>query len=303
MKRNILFTAFLFIVLSAGYSQDKIITLNKDTIECKINKVSKSAIFFDVFNSGVRTSGRVSIDSLLNYSISVNPSEKEKMPINQFPFERLRLGINAGPGFLLASSEEAEDSMESLGLEPGQAQAYYSDLKSGFNADAGITFLITPDYGAGVKYKFFKTNARTEGFFDPGDGVNLIYSTFEEQIYINYIGAMFSYCYPMGDKNIFKLNLNFSAGLATYRNEAGYMGSYLLLTGKDFGMDACVGFEYFFKPKLSVVADLSAFYATFSKLKVSDGSSSSTLELEKDSYEDLSRLDISLGIRFYIFKR
>jgi hypothetical protein len=303
MKTCILVAILTAFLSSTGYPQDKIITLKKDTIDCKIIKVSKNYVFFAVSVKGIRSSGKLPVDSLLNYSISVKTAAEEKTREKPDPFERLQLGISGGPGFLFASSEKAEIYMESMGLDPGLIETYYSDLKSGINVNADISFMVTPKYGAGFKYRFLITSAIIEGFFDPGEGANLFYSTYEEQIYVNYFGPMFAYRQSIGNKNLFKLNLNCSIGLATYRNEVGCLSNYLLLTAKDFGMEASVGMEFLINRKISITADLSAFYATFSKMKASDGSSTTTLELEKENYEDLSRLDLSLGIRFYIFKR
>src|SRR4030042_2045925 len=116
--------------------------------------------------------------------------------------------------------------MISQGLTTEEAKSYYKDLKSGINANADLTFLITPNYGAGIKYRFFDTSNSVEGFFDPQDGVHLIYTTYSEQIYVNYLGGMFLYQQLMGNRVSFKLNSACSFGLATYRNEAEYLNGY-----------------------------------------------------------------------------
>jgi hypothetical protein len=64
MKRNLLIAILFFSFLSTGFPQDKIITLNSDTINCKIIKISFNTIYFDVINKGVKTSGK-SMESLI----------------------------------------------------------------------------------------------------------------------------------------------------------------------------------------------------------------------------------------------
>lgn len=303
MKKNLLTAILLFGILTSGYSQDKIITLNKDTIDCKINKVSHNTIYFDLATRGVKSSGKLPLNSVLNYTVSGKPIQKEQIVVSTDSFERLRVGINGGPGYLTGSSKKAEDNMVGQGLAREQAQSYYRNMKLGIHANADLTWLITPKYGAGIKYKIFDTSGSLEGFFDPQDGVTLLYSTYREQIYVNFIGASFFYQQFTGSGKSLKFNSSYAIGLATYRNEAEYLNGYYLLTGKNFGIDASLGLEYFITRHFSVGADLSAFYSSIRKIKISDGSTTTTVDLEKDNYENLTRLDLSFGFRLYIWNK
>jgi hypothetical protein len=303
MKRNLLTAILLFGLLSSGYSQDKIITLNYDTIDCKINKILHNTIFFDITTMGVKSSGKLPITSVLNYTISVKAVQEELNGVITDRFERLRFGMNGGPGYILASSKDAEDYMVSFGITSGQAQSYYKDLKLGLYTDADLTYLITQNYGAGIKYKFFDTSSCLEGFFDPQDGVHLIYTTYKEQIYVNFFGALFVYQQSLGSQNLFRLNSAFSFGLTTYRNEAEYLNGFYLLTGKNFGTGTSFGLEYFITSYFSAGVDLSAFYSSIRKIKITDGTNTSKVDLEKENYENLTRLDLSFGIRFYLWKK
>ena len=87
--------------------------------------------------------------------------------------------------------------------------------------------------------------------------------------------------------------------MTTYRDEAEYLHGYYLLTGKNAGADLGIGLEYFLTSRISLGADLSAFYSSIRKITITDGSSTSTIELDKENYENLSRIDLSAGIRIY----
>ena len=303
MKRRlillILFAGFCFTV----FSQDKIITLNHDTIDCRITKISNNTVFFEVMTKGVKSSGELPLTSILNYTASGKEGIQEKKPINTEQFERIHIGVGGGFGHMLASSEKAEDYMVDMGLASAQAESYYKDLKTGFYADADVTYLFKTNYGAGIKYKFFDTSAGIEGFFDPQDGVNLIYTTYKEQIYVNYLGASFYYQQYIGMQKTFRLNSEISIGMAAYRNEAEYLNGYFLLTGKNIGMDTRLGLEYLITKNISAGADLGLFYSTIRKLKMTDGTSSVDIELEKDNYENISRIELSVGLRFYFLDK
>ena len=171
LKENtlkILLFMVLFYSLSVTvYSQDKIITKINDTIDCKITKITRNTIYFDMFTRGVKTAGSLPLSNVVNYTISATGNTEKPESFIRNSFERLRLGISGGAGYLLASSEKAEEYLASQGLESSKAKSYYRNMKTGWNANADLTFMITPDFGAGFKYKFFYTSGSVEGFFDP----------------------------------------------------------------------------------------------------------------------------------------
>jgi len=306
LKRILLSAFLLFSLISSGYSQDKIITLNYDTIDCKINKISNNIIFFEVYTKGVRSTGKIPLTGVLNYTISSNlvENKKEKRTVITDPFRRLRLGINGGIDYLFASSKEAEAYMsDNFGITSSEAKSYYRDLKLGYNANGSLTYLITPEYGAGIKYSFFSTSAGIESFVDPQDGVHLIYASYNEQIYVNYIGAVFYAQQTFGNKSKVLLNSACSFGLATYRNEAEYLKEYYLITGMNIGTDVSIGFEYFINRSISIGADLSALFSSIRKMEITDGINTTTIDLDKENYENLSRIGFSAGIRFYLWNK
>lgn len=303
MKHSILIAILFFGLLSSGYSQDKIITVNNDTIDCKITKISRNIIYFDLITRGVKTTGSLPLSSVLNYTISAAETPEKQKASGIYSFERIRLGFSGGAGYLTASSEKAEESLTSQGLSADQAKSYYRNMKTGWDANADLTFLITPYLGTGFKYKFFYTAGSLEGFFDPQDGVNLIYSTYGERIYVNYYGAMFYYQQFIGANESFRFTSAYSFGLTTYRNEAEYLNRYYLLTGRNYGIDGSIGLEYLITDRLSAGADLSFFYSSIRKMDMTDGTNSQTIDLDKDNYENLSRLEFSIGIKFYLWNK
>ena len=131
----------------------------------------------------------------------------------------------------------------------------------------------------------------------------MIYASYKEQIFVNYIGAVFYAQQTFGTKNKFLLNSACSFGLATYRNEAEYLKEYYLLTGMNIGTDVSIGFEYFINRSISVGADLSALFSSIRKMEITDGINSTTIDLDKENYENLSRIGFSAGIRFYLWNK
>jgi len=294
-----------FISLSVtGHSQDKIITITNDTIDCKITRISRSTIFFDLNTNSVKTSGSLPVSKVLNYTISATGVTADKpKSLSSNPFERMRLGINGGGGYMLASSKKAEEAMTGQGIDAAKAKSYYRNLKTGWLANADLTFMITPDVGTGFKYKFFYTSGNVEDYIDFQDGVHLIYTNYGERIFVNYYGPMACYQSYLNAAETYRMTTTYSFGLTTYRNEAEYLNEYLLLTGRNLGTDFAINLEYYITDNLSLGAELSAFYSILRKVKITDGTNTQTIDLDKETYENLSRLDLSIGIRFYFWNK
>jgi len=299
MKKILLFVIVMLGLVSAVNSQDKIITINYDTIDCKINKISHNTIYFDLNNWGVKSSGKIPLNNVLNYIVSGKTDPKVQKSSSTVSGKKVRFSLSGGAGYRIGSTQNAEDQMVSQGFAFDQAESYYNDMKLGISANADFYLLITPNYGAGIKYKFFYNSSSTEGFIDPQDGVHLYYTTYREKIYVNFVGASLFYQQFIGSQKSLELNSALSLGLTTYRDEAEYLRGYYLLTGKNVGADFSIGLEYFITSGISLGADLSAFYSSIRKVKITDGTSTSTIELEKENYENLSRIDLSAGIRIY----
>lgn len=302
MKKLFLFILLDIILHFTCFSQDKIITVQHDTIDCKITRVTRNMICFDLVTAGVKTSGRIPAGSVVTYIVSGKGSTVDMSLPDEKRFSRLNVGINSGFGYLTGSSKKAEEAMTGsvTGFSAGNAKAYYRRLKSGFYGDADVAWMIKPNFGTGIRYKFFDTNSSTEGYFDPQDGVHMMYGNYSEQIYVNYFGAQFLYSQYAGRKKSLLLTSSYSLGLAAYRNEAEYIMGRYLLTGKGLGMDSKISLEYFVSPRFSLGTGLSFFYSTLRKVKITDGTNTSTSNLDKENYENLSRVELSFGIRFYL---
>ncbi|HOF20295.1 MAG TPA: hypothetical protein PLO24_03510 [Bacteroidales bacterium] len=215
---------------------------------------------------------------------------------------RIRFDMNAGAGYLLAGTWKARDALVSQGADPRGAESYYKNLKTGWSTGAGLTYMIKPQLGAGFRYRFFYTSGSLTGFFDPQDGIHLLYGTYGEKICVNFYGPSLSYHISPGYRKL-QVHFAYSAGMTTYRNEAEYINNYLLISGRNLGIDASMGLEYFITDYLSAGAELSSFVTSLRKINLSDGTNSSSVKLDKKNYENLSRIELLLGIRFYFWNR
>ena len=244
MKISFSLLLLFFFISYIGASQDKIITAQNDTINCKIKKITKKSIYFDLNTKNVKSSGEVPVSEVSHYIIEPKSSENQEVIQKEFvPYQHLRLALGGGFGYLFASSKEAEQELVDQGFTKKQSQSFFNGLRLGYLGNADLTYFISPNYGIGAKYKFFETSNSQEGFLDPQDGVNLIYGNLGEKIYVNFFGATFHSQQWIAKQQKLKLNSTYALGLATYRNEMDVVTNCLLLTGKSFGMDINLGIE------------------------------------------------------------
>jgi len=298
MNIKTILTIAFFSVVFLTKAQDRIVTTQNDTIDCKISKVTSSDIFFTLKTGNVITKGKVDRSNVLSYYSENSEAGENAGFIAPVP-SRWRLGLSGGLNYLTASSSEAETELVQQGVTKQDAKSYYNDLKLGQSGGADLHYMVTKMYGIGMIYKFYSTKSKIESFFDPQDGVNLIFGQMNEKIYVHYSGLSFYSEQFLKSNPKLKLSSYYSMGMAFYRNEAIVVNSPFLLTGKAFATNLDLGLEYFVFPRISAGINLSYFLSSLKKVTLSDGYSTTTQELEKENYENISRLDLSVGIRFY----
>ena len=296
----ILLTCF---ISAQGYSQDWIKPINHDTLSCKITRVTKDAVYFGINTNGIQTSGKILKTNIAGYHIA----GEEKLP---FPgqeiiptYKRITLGLNGGYGYLLGSTTNAINSMTSVGFTRDQAESYYNDLKSGFNFAGELYYTLSSSYSIGLTDKFFTNSASATNALEDPNFMTIVYYSSSEKIYVNYTGLAVSFNQPFGKRARLRLNSSLSFGVTNYRDEAFYTNTYALITGICPGTDLNVGIEYRINDLVSLNAGVSSYISYLKKVKVTDGASTTKITLEKGNAENLSRLDLSAGIRFYFLKR
>lgn len=304
MKKSVLIALLITSLFSGLAGQERIITFRNDTIDCRITRITRNMIYFDTSVRGIKTSGKIPVTDVYSYyvmptgkGVQVKQAEEETLAGS------LRISLNGGMAYLTANSDQAEEALTGFGVTPAKARAYYKDLKTGWFGSADASWIFNRKYGIGLKYKFFNTGAATEGYFDPGDPFNLYYTTYTENIYVNYGGVLLSGFEPLGSRNLFTLYSSFSAGITFYRDETGVFSEAVLITGKALGMDCTFGLDYRITPLISAGAELSFFASTLRSINFTDGETEQSQELEKENYENLSRMEVSVGIRFYLWNK
>ena len=318
----------LLLLLSFSYAkgQDKIITLQNDTILCRIVTVTPTRIQYEqkIDNQQHTTGKFISIEQVREYyresQLHETSSPVLKIKPASEPFDRWRVGIRGGGAYLLSAFSNVEKNMHNLGIPQSKIDDYNKQLRNGTCFGADIHYFITPFFGAGVNYSLFANSVQLDYilglnlYYDFSNSVPIYlgysipsyYSVNEKsKFYVNYIGPSVVFRHWLDKSRKFRLNEELSIGYARYREENRidlYQYTFLsntLMEGNALGGNIQLSFEYYPMSWLSVGANAGVSLTTFKSVKITTKDESQAIDLDADNHLNMSRFDYSLGIRFH----
>lgn len=167
---------------------------------------------------------------------------------------------------------------------PSTLTDYIESLKSGYSYGMDLMYFFNDYFGMGLKASQYKSGKKeTEG------------GNIRDDISIGFVGPEF--CTRLLSKNnISALFVAIAIGYSGYRDEAFY--NYpMLVKGNTIGMGMDLGYDIGLSKNWAIGFQLSAVLGTLTEVDLTRGSQSVHLELDKDSYESLARVDFSVGLR------
>ncbi len=311
MNRFTLLPLFLLLFINAK-AQDKIISINQDTIHCRIVSISNERIFYEQKNNDGSITGKsMPLSQVAEYLKLHQPetnsyTDKPEEPKSKFiPENRFSLRLDAGystmPWYLdnLQLSSEMPD--------------YYDKLKSGFHINAGAHYMIRSFLGLGAEYSFFKTDASGSMPIEYFSSVFLMQSE-ECRQYIHYLGGSVLFQQHPDARKKFTVSESLSAGVLFLRLEdqstypdvsmSGYsdMSDNLLLTGNSFSAKVGLSAEYKLFEFVSLGLGGDFIWCSLKKASFeSRGSDNDSYSSDKEELSEplkVSRIDYSLVLRF-----
>jgi len=224
MKLSFLVVSLMLCSFTFSFAQDRIVTINNDTILCKIVRKGTHSITFRQNTGPVQTTGRIDRIEVKELIIT---ETTDRLPEPGIPSQRLRLSLTGGLSYLLASTEDAKVTAMAQGWTQQQADSYYRQLKLGWSGSAGLHYLFDSGIGLGLNYRFFTSGADEWVTIDPQDGVNLYYGQMKENMYVSYAGPSLLTIQSSGNGDKLRITSAVSAGMMFYRNEASVIQNKL----------------------------------------------------------------------------
>ena len=217
--------------------------------------------------------------------------------------ERWRISIAGGPGYMFASSKDAENELIGLGNDRRKVKDFYKKYKLGWQGNADVHYLFNQHMGVGVKYALFATSSTLNDISFSnynGDGLHIFSGDIDETLYVNYVGPTFLGQIFINRDKTWKASALISYGYTSYRMESYTMDFPMLVTGSSFGVYEDIGIEYFVGRQVALGLNISTFFSTLKKFNVQNNQGSQKIELPNDERENISRISGSLSFRIYL---
>jgi hypothetical protein len=282
-------TFILMIVCLKIEAQDLIVTKGGDSLNCKVTKVEPDYVYFTIRQDDKNLPTLLPKNELtaLKFKYYSTPEVIPEPKVRE-EFPRLRIGANGGWSTRLAKIHEDVDDAQ---------RNYLKSLKSGYNYSFDLTYYFSLQSGIGAKYAAFRSKYGIEDFhYDLSNGQTFI-GELSDDITINFIGPFYSTrAMTKSKKNSFIANMGL--GYVGYKDKVFILEENLTLTGSTFGLCFDLGYDIGISQSLALGIQLSVVTGNLTKYEISDGVNSQVVELDEDNYENLSRFDLSVGLRF-----
>lgn len=287
MKKFIFILCFLSSLNMVSNAQDLIITTEGDTLNCKITKQKGNYVYFIFKHENETRNTLLSIEQInklkKNYfskpEVSASIYAANMKSDNSYCFF-----IDAGGGFRSADiyetgSEDVDD--------------FLKKLKNGFHLSLGAIRYWGEYFGAGVEYSLFKASHSMNDIHASGGVIGKT----KNNTSIHYVGPSFNMRFA-SHRNLNAFVISMGIGYLGYKDKLDMDGQSITFTGGNIGYTTSIGYDIALSEKAALGFKLSIVSGSLSKMKFSLGPQQETLELEGDERENLSRINISVGLRF-----
>jgi opacity protein-like surface antigen len=206
---------------------------------------------------------------------------------NDDELPRFRISLQGGWSYRLAKVADVGDAY---------IKEYLRGLKPGFHLGVDGAFFFTENYGAGLKYAYFNAKNEINNVTVTTPSGETKTGLMKDNVHIHYFAPEFYSRFPFLDNKLVLL-AGASIGYLRYVDN-GVLVDPLTITGGTVGVGFDVGLDYMITPHFGVGANLGLIGGSLGTLKYNYGAGETEVELDDDQRENLTRLDLSVGVRW-----
>ncbi|SEI78246.1 hypothetical protein SAMN04487995_2189 [Dyadobacter koreensis] len=162
---------------------------------------------------------------------------------------------------------------------------YLRNLKSGYSIGADIYRFILPQVALGMKYNLFKS----QGDFDKRNS---------DDITVQFVGPSVLYQHPFKN-NTTSVLASFAMGYQSYVNKGMSDSKDFTNRGNAMGWAVSVGLEQKLGNHFALNISGACYLGTSYKFRRKMGGVTETIKLSQEKFEDLSRVELTLGLKFF----
>jgi len=273
-------------------AQDLIVTNEGDSINCKITKVKPDNIYFTFSYKDEIKNTLLPVSQIANYQ--KNYYSTAEVPADKIPgkeiYPHFRFAISGGWSYRTAKISPDI---------PSDFNDYYNKLKSGFHYDIDVSYYFAEMLGVGLRYNEFLSSNKIIGnvYVTYPDGTTE-YGDLKDNIRIKFIGPTFNARFFNSTKKNCLL-LEIGLGYMNYQDKGYLVSPPKTIKGNTMGSFFGVGYDLGISKNLALGFQLTLLTGQLYQYTVSDGISTQTVKSDDGgSIENLSRIDLSIGLRF-----
>jgi hypothetical protein len=285
---RIILPVLLFACSSLLHSQDLIVTRDGDTLNCKITSMQDNFFYVKIMqhNTVKRTLLPLAKVKYFEYNyFNVPEIPAEKLSADQ-SYPHFKAAVTGGLSFRLA---KIGDNV------PSELEQYMKELKSGYHAGFDAVYYFHKMMGVGLKYDYFNSKNKIDQVYVTTPDGSTQYGELSDNISVIFLGPSFNARFR--DKRQNTIALGLGIGYVGYQDK-GVLIRELTIKGNTIGICWDAGYDFQIADNWSVGFQLSIKTGMLTRIELDDGVSTQSVKLEEDSYEDLYRIDLSIGIRF-----
>lgn len=287
MKSIVTIIAIVFLSFNTTNAQDLIITTKGDSIPCKIIKVTTGGVLFLSKHQGEIKRVKIPASDVRIYEKDFYAGKNVAAAAMNSKYDKFTISPYGGLSYLIAKTSSQV---------PGDLKQYMKELKSGYHFGADLAFFVSRKTGVGLKYVNFKTSnqAHVTGTNQSGQMQS---GMLRDNITTQYIAPVLtSRRFSVNQKTIF--NTGLSLGYLGYKNDATVIDNFKL-SGSTVGVGFDIGLENKLSKTLGLEIKLGMIGGSLGKFEKSNGSSVQTITLESEQRENISRIDISVALKWH----
>ena len=296
----VLFAGF---ALQNSFAQDLIVTNVGDSISCQIVSQNTTVVkvSYTKYNQRiVREFGKDRVNSIVpgfytqrdslnaivklkdtvatDISSQLQEEKSDSLPVlaqETSLWGKWQFGLSGGYGYRLYRSRVKATAYE---------RAYTDKIKAGFAMGANAFYFPWKNVGFGIKYNIYRSKSERD-------------IRTRDDVTIQFFGAGVAHrkIFPNDKSSILSA---FWAGYQPYKNVARHIGQDYTMKAHTMGWGLSVGIEQRISPQFALSLTGSGFMGNIYKYNKHYKGRTETVKFSYDEFEDLSRAEITLGLKF-----
>lgn len=288
--KHILLLIVLIVMGNSLRAQDLLVTNEGDSLNCKITKIRNDNIYFTFKYKGEIRNTLLPVHRVILYQYNYyqTPEVMPEQIKRTAKYPHFRIALNGGYSYRLASAP--------ADASPDQ-KSYINGLKSGYNYGADLTYFFTEYLGIGFKYNTFASKNKLNNRYITYIDGSTDYGTISDNIKINFIAPFFSTrILNTSKKNCWLFDVGL--GYMRYTNEVISGSKQGKLNGATMGSYWNIGYDIGISKKMAIGFQISYLSGLLAEYKETIGGTTQTIKLDRDNYEGLAHINLSIGLRY-----